>query len=57
MLEYKRNMFTEGNLAVKTVKVTFFGLVIFSARITSTSTQAIMQLSPQQNKNQIIGFK
>lgn len=50
-------MFTEGNLAVKTVKVTFFGLVIFSARITSTSTQAVMQLSPQQNKNQIIGFK
>lgn len=58
MIEYKQSVFREGNLAVKTVEITFFGFTIFHARITSTNFQAVRQLTVTVNKNnQIIGFK
>jgi len=60
MINYKQNVFRDGNLAVKTIKITVFGFPILSARITSTNSQAVRQLTVtvnQKDNNKIIGFK
>lgn len=51
------NEYSEGNLAIREVRITFFYIPVFKYRKTSTNRQAVAILTPAKTKSkQIKGF-
>lgn len=58
IIKMKRNEYREGDLCVMDYKVTFLGIPIYRAKLTSTNNEALRQLTVlRQNKMDLIGFK
>ena len=52
-----RNEYREGILAVRDYRVTFLGIPVYVARFTSTNRDAIIKLTPIEDKTlHICGF-
>ena len=57
MIKEAVSEFVEDNLVVRTIRITFLGLPIFTYRKTSTNKMALQQYTPVSVKNkQIKGF-
>ena len=57
MIKVETKEYSENDLAVKTIKVIFFGVLIYNSRYTTTSSSAIKELTPVTKINKITGFK
>lgn len=52
-----RDEYRNGNLAVRTYKITLFGFPIYVAKFTSTNRDAIIKLTPiEEKKVHVCGF-
>lgn len=57
IIKVYRDEFREGYLGVRTWLITFFGIPIFRARLTSTNNQAVRTLTVvEEKKTKVIGF-
>lgn len=57
MIKVETKEYSENDLAVKTIKVIFFGVLIYNSKYTTTSSSAIQELTPVTKINKITGFK
>lgn len=58
IIKVRRDEYREGYLGVRAWKITFFGIPIFVARLTSTNNQAVRQLTIlSENKPVVSGFQ
>lgn len=57
LIKVNRDEFREGYLGVRTWLITFLGIPIFRARLTSTNNQAVRQLTViEEKRTRIVGF-
>jgi len=56
VLKFSRNEYRDGNVAARDYYVTFFGIPIYSARFTSTNSEAIQKLTSINKQIHVCGF-